>query len=65
MTKLSLLALAALALAACSQANNDMSSPYPSGGGSEGSTGDSFCAQAPSDMSKMEQWNQMCMPGRD
>jgi len=61
-TRLSLLALAALAIAAC--AGNDMSSPYPTGG-SVGAEGPGYCDSPPADVNEMDNWEQQCMPERN
>jgi hypothetical protein len=61
-SRTALFALAALALAAC--AGNDMSSPYPSGGGSAGAEGPGYCDSPPADVDDMENWEQQCMPDR-
>lgn len=60
-----LIVAAALALAACAQADNDMSAPQPSGGGSLGAEGPGYCDAPPSDMADMTSWEQMCQPQRN
>jgi len=62
-SKTALLAVAALALAACSQAN-DMTSPYPSGGGSVGGEGPGYCDSPPANIDDQSSWEQQCMPGK-
>ena len=61
-SKTALLALAALALAACTQ-GNDVTSPYPSGGGSAGAEGEGYCDSPPADIDDLETWQQQCAPG--
>ena len=61
-SRISLLAAAALALAAC--AGNDMASPYPSGGGSAGAQGAGYCDSPPADPDALETWQQQCTPDR-
>jgi len=61
-TRLSLLALAALAVAAC--AGNDMATPFPTGGGSVGAEGPGYCDSPPADPAELEAWEQQCMPDR-
>jgi hypothetical protein len=60
--RLTLLAFAALAIAAC--ADNDTTSPFPSGGGSAGAEGPGYCDSPPTDIEDMETWEQQCMPDR-
>jgi len=62
-TRPSLLALAALALAAC--AGDDMGTPFPSGGGSAGAEGPGYCDSPPADPDELETWEQQCMPERN
>lgn len=62
-SKTVLLAVATLALAACTQ-GNDMTSPYPSGGGAVGAEGAGYCDSPPADVSDMEAWENQCMPDR-
>ena len=61
--RMALLAAAALALAACAQ-DNDMSSPYPSGGGAAGAQGEGYCEAPPANVSDTEAWQKQCMPNR-
>jgi hypothetical protein len=58
-SKTGLLALAALALAAC--AADDSTAPAPSGG-SAGAMGEAYCETTPSDPAEIENWEQICMP---
>ena len=62
-SKTVLLAFATLALAACTQ-GNDMTSPYPSGGGAAGAEGAGYCDSPPSDPDDLSSWEQQCMPDR-
>ena len=60
-SKTALIAVAALALAACAQ-GNDQTSPYPSGGGSVGAEGEGYCDSPPANIDDMETWENQCMP---
>ena len=62
-SKTVLLAFATLALAACTQ-GNDMTSPYPSGGGAAGGEGEGYCETPPANVDDMESWEQTSMPDR-
>lgn len=59
--KTALLAVAALALAACAQ-GTDMAAPAPSGGGSAGGEGAGYCDSPPADVGDLETWQQQCLP---
>ena len=62
-SKTTLLAVAALALAACAE-GNEATSPYPSGGGSVGAEGEGYCDSPPADIDDMSNWEDQCMPER-
>jgi len=61
--KITLFAAAVLALAACAQ-QNDMSSPYPSGGGAVGGEGPGYCDSPPANIDDQSSWESQCMPDR-
>jgi hypothetical protein len=58
----SLLALPALALAAC--AGSDTTAPAPSGG-SAGALGEAYCESPPADPAEEAAWSERCMPNDD
>lgn len=55
--------LALLLLAACQDGAG--TGIAPSGGGSAGASGGAYCDSPPSNPDDLDQWQQMCMPGRD
>lgn len=60
-----ILALAALALAACTPANTPVSGPgdvAPSGG-TAGPMGEAYCEKTPTDPNDLANWEQVCQPG--
>ena len=56
-----LLAASALALLACQNTTGTVPAPT---GGSAGAQGEAYCETVPTNPDDLEQWNELCEPGR-